>query len=42
MQTSDVSAVKISVVITLYVATDGNKFGVDLGIFVSWYIKNYS
>ena len=42
MQTSDVSAVKISVVITLHVATEGNKFGVDLGIFVSWYIKNYS
>ena len=42
MQTSDVSAVKISVVITLHVETDGNMFGVDLGILVSWYINNYS
>ena len=42
MQTSDVSAAKISVVTTLHVATEGNKFGVDLGIFASWYIKNYS
>ena len=42
MQTSGVSSVKSSDVITLHVATERNKFGVDLGISVSWYIKNYS
>ena len=42
MQTLGLSSVKISDVITLHVATEGNKFGVDLGILVSWYIKNYS
>ena len=36
------SSVKGSDVITLHVATERNKFGVDLGISVSWYIKNYS
>ena len=36
MQTSGVSSVKISDVITLHVSTEGNKFGVDLGILVSW------
>ena len=35
-------SVKNSDVITLHVATERNKFGVDLGISISWYIKNYS
>ena len=42
MQTLGVSSVKSSDVITLHVATERNKFGVDLGISVRWYIKNYS
>ena len=42
MQTLGVSLVKSSDVITLHVATERNTFGVDLGISVSWYIKNYS
>ena len=42
MQTLGVSSVKSRDVITLHVATERNKFGVDLGISVSWYIKNYS
>ena len=29
-------------IITLHVATERNKFGVDLRISMSWYIKNYS
>ena len=37
-----VSFVKSSDVITLHVATERNKFGIDLGISVSWYVKNYS
>ena len=42
MQTLRVSSVKSSDAITLYVATERNKVGVDLGISVSWYIKNRS
>ena len=41
MQTLGVSSVKSSDVITLHVATERNRFGVDLGISVSWYMKNY-
>ena len=42
MQTSGISSVKSSDVITLYVATERNKSGVDLGISISWCTKNYS
>ena len=42
MQTLGVSSVKSRDVITVHVATERNKFGVDLGISVSWYIKHYS
>ena len=42
MQTLGVSSVKSSDVITLHFATERNKFGVDLGISISCYIKNYS
>ena len=42
MQTPGVSSLKSSDVITLHIATERNKFGVDSGISVSWYIKNYS
>ena len=42
MQTVGFASVKSSDVITLHVATERNKFGVDLGISISWYIKNYS
>ena len=42
MQTLGLSSVKSSDVITLHVTTERNKFGVDLGISISWYIKNYS
>ena len=42
IQTLGLASVKSSDVITLHVATERNKFGVDLGISISWYIKNYS
>lgn len=42
MQTLGVSSVKSSDVITLHVATERNKVGVDLGISASRYIKNCS
>lgn len=42
MPTLGVPFVKSSDVKTLYVAMERNKFGVDLGISVSWYIKNYN
>ena len=42
MQTLGVSSVTSGDIVTLHVATERNKVGVDLGISVSWYITNCS